>query len=136
MAVDCEKKMPMLFNKEDKITSIMVRGINKFVKPYNEPAENIQVVFKLDNGGKLQYFTCINQQLKNTVTLEYLIGKNIYNMLVERHIKKLLQKFAGQHGLADDQVNLMAGVKAKDHVYVWLRNGNELIRQIEPDELK
>lgn len=121
---------------EDKITTAIAKGIHKFVKPYAEPAENIQIVFKLDNGGNLVFFTCINQQLKNTITLEYLIGKNIYNMLVKKHIKNLLQKFASQAGLPDDQVNMMTGIKAQDHVYVWLRKENELIRQLEPEDLK
>lgn len=124
-----------MFNMENRITDAIARGIHKFVKPYNEPAENIQIVFKLDSGGNVEFFTCVKQQLKNSVKLEYLIGKNIYNLLVKKHIKKLLQKFASQTGLHDDQVNLLAGIKAQDHVYVWLRKNQELIRQVEDNEL-
>lgn len=119
-----------------QINDVIVKGIRKFTKPYGQPAENIQVVFKLDQDNKLQFVTCVNQQPKNSVTLQQLIGSNLYNMMVKSHIRELLERFGKQYPENKTEINLMAGVKAGDHVYVWLRKNNDLIRQLDPDDLK
>lgn len=123
--------------KSEQVLEIISKGIMRFEKPYDEKAENIQLVFSINDKNQVNYVTCVNQAPRNTVTLKDLIGNNIYNVLVNTHIKKLLEKFAQQNNLPKSDINLMAGLNAQNEVYVNLRNKNTLIRVInDPDELR
>lgn len=119
-----------------QINDVIIKGINNFTTPYNQPAENIQIIFRLSEEKKLLFQTCVNQQRKEEKQLQQLIGNNWWNFQVKTHIRGLLNMFIKQSGLSEKEINLMAGVKAGDHVYVWLRNGDQLIRQVEAEELK
>lgn len=115
----------------EKIKEVLIAGINRFVKPYSEPAENIQLVFRLKSDGDVGYYTFINYKIKETVKLHHIRGKDITNFVVNDHIKKLLKRFAADNNTDENQVNLMAGLRGSDGLFIWLRKGDETIREIK-----
>lgn len=117
-----------------QINAVIRKGLQRFEKPYQVPAEKIQIVFTLAEG-KVQYIMCIDQKRTNTVTLKQLIGANVYNPLVESKIKALLEKYSRENSAKAEGLNILAGMKAEDHVYYALRQNEEIIRAIDPGEL-
>jgi len=121
----------------EKIEKKIREGIAKFKQVYKVPADQVQIVFMLDEDNEVKFLTCVNYQLKHKVELADLIGKHITNFLVRSHLTKLLKKFAKEQNDQDHTINLLAGLTEKDELYMLLRKNNILIRKIEdPDELK
>jgi hypothetical protein len=121
----------------EKIEKKIRQGIAKFQNVYQLPADQVQIVFMLDEEEEVQFMTCVNNQLRHKVKLSDLIGKNMTNFLVRSHLTKVIKKFAIEQNSKDRSTNIIAGVNAKDELYMHLRRNHILIRKIEdPDELK
>src|ERR1051326_3942922 len=94
----------------EQVTEFIKRGIWKFAKVYHAPATDIKIKFSLNDQRKVVFVTCHNNDPKHTVKLKDLIGDNIYNFLVEKYIKKILENLSHKHGITLNEINLMAGL--------------------------
>lgn len=121
--------------KPQQIIEVISKGIAKFAKTYDVPAASVQLGFRLDAKENMVYFTSIDDVPRNTVKLSDLIGNNIYNSIVNNHIKKLIQKFSVDSNISLARTNLVARIK-HNNVQIELKNENHLIREINAEELK
>jgi hypothetical protein len=121
----------------DKIGQKIRQGIMKFREVYKVPANQVQIVFMLDEKNRVKFMTCIDKKPRNTVELSDLIGNGLENFFIKSHIKGLLKKFCNELNDKYRTTNLMAGIIGEDgQVFILLRKGDEVIRQIsDADEL-
>lgn len=119
-----------MVDKKD-VDKIILRAISKFAVEYAETVDKIQVIFRLNQDGEVDYITCVNKKMRHTVKLKQLIGWNFYNGIVDDKICVLLnrvnQESPGSY--------VMAGLEGINIYYRLYNITGHKIRDIDADEL-
>ena len=118
----------------DQIDKVIKKGLDRFVRALDKQLIRVQVSFSINHLKNVQYVINVDLKPVHTVSLNQLIGSNIYNGIVEKRIKQMLEKYISDN--PDHQnVNILAGIMDGNTVYYHLKSGTELIRVVEPYEL-
>ncbi len=121
----------------EQVKKIVISGISKYAMQSKISAGTVQIVFKISKEGDLQFIACIDNIPKNSLPLDYLIGKNVYNFVVKTKIRKLLRKYASDNNCETWQINMLTFIKSDDAISIFIRNEGTIIREVtDYNELK
>ena len=120
---------------EQQVIDILQKGIGKYANFYNKEERKVQIMFRLNTQNKIDYITCIEFNMKNSIQLKDIIGANIYNFKVHSHIEEVLKRFAKELNV-ENGISLIASINEEKNISLWLFQGLEKIRQVRSDELK
>jgi hypothetical protein len=95
---------------EGIVKKIMLTGIEKYAKIYQEPSENVQIKVTNDPNGNVFYAMCKNMVEVEKVTFLNIMDKKMdffgYQTLASPFLKKTLSIFAEEQNCNVDDVNL------------------------------
>lgn len=114
----------------DQISGLLIKGIQKLAYQYTRPADEVELLFRINEKKQLLYIALHQGQPLVKTNLRYLIGLNTYNFLVERRIKKLIRSLSEENGIELATTALVAKLQNDETVNIFLYNKTEFIKPL------
>lgn len=123
----------------DRFTEITSKCLERNAKEYNAKKKDMQLVFKLDGDGEVQYLIYREYKPEKVLTFLQVLGVKIdfkgYSIFVPNFIKGALGRFCESEIIDRDKVRVILNFDEKDNMNMWLYNNSSFVKQITLESL-
>jgi hypothetical protein len=123
----------------EKFTELTSKCLDRNAKEYNAKKKDMQLVFKLDSEGDVQYLIYREYKPEKVVTFLQVLGVKLdfkgYSLFVPNFIKGALGRFCESDKIDKDKVRVILNFDERNNMNMWLYNNSSFVKQITLDSL-